>query len=903
MSKLCDVRSMYGQDFGVIVTNAPSNVIQTMEGQLPKNMVLISSHNTEENNDDQMPAIFATDYNGNPLRLTYAIHTINGLYPNNNGELELHIDGKSIQENNDNKLYVDTNNLTYCSFNNLGVSKVAKSLISRANSSYPIDTFINVDKNGVLYVSDSFLEYMYKYVAEKIYKNLYVIIMDNVKGWLSDVYGLYYPSDRMQILPISPDNIIITKAYTLYYKSLSGVPEEVNIDINNNDYPIKEVVMMSNSTSVEVDSQSTTEITLYRHSIDFTITFYPNYNLQNGRFLKNQYYIKVQPQTFEDNQFLLFYFDQNNVCDEDSNVNAPFTIETETINLNSLYYNQDIEFSFNNKKYKYFEDVQYTLEIYYVKSNSETNTDDAIKIVSKNINEDIKKYSNYLVIPLSYEDGKNDIYEQLKNYLYTVETISKEENDTDFNITKLSDSSNIYKYILRYDINGERTYTYEKIFNIKYELTNLYVPNNYMEIRSIMINKFEDVSVNNENNQNNGIFPKYASKYDDNNVTGFDITYDKNNIYIEFNNTGITNLFSNLSYDTENNKELSIISILGGFIKPIFITNAGISGNDIEYSIYDPFEYENKTLAQSDINYYSLKQGDNVHIHRHQNEKNYACIDFINNIYPLPSEVSTRNSILSILYALNVKDFIFQNSNSRTHSSNTNILNYGFSIYNIHGPNINLHFTMDYTKFFNDNIKVFDNTFGHYGKPRLSTESISNNNFHITNNILLDDSGNEPNTNEITDSIYYNTLFFIAISEDLYKIMSNVSITANCTYKDNTTTTLNIMSGEIKGQLITQSDDPSLPYQLTYKGKKYYVYVIEYSKLAYVQLVDTGSVIFEPILEQFSKILSIEYTWKYQNNNDASSNASVKNTFNYELGFDVRFDSNETQAPNITSIG
>ena len=114
MSKLCDVKNMYGQDLGISVTNATVSLLKTQD-KLPKNMLMISSPEDENGNDLGMPSIFGTDYNGNFIQLTYAIQTMNGLYPNSYGYLQLNIDDKTIKEKNQ-KLAVDTNNLTYCSF-------------------------------------------------------------------------------------------------------------------------------------------------------------------------------------------------------------------------------------------------------------------------------------------------------------------------------------------------------------------------------------------------------------------------------------------------------------------------------------------------------------------------------------------------------------------------------------------------------------------------------------------------------------------------------------------------------------------------------------------------------------------------------------------------------------------
>lgn len=880
MSKLGDVKSMYGQDFGITVTNAPSNIIQSIDEKgfkLPKNMILISSHTVDEN-DDEMPAIFATDYNGNPLRLTYAIHTVNGLYPNDKGELELHIDKKSIKENEDKNLYIDTNNLTYCSFNNLGVTKVSKSLTSRSNSKYPIDTFINVDKNGVLYLGDNFLDYMYEYIKDKIYKNLYPIIMDNIKGWLIDEMTInYYPSDRIIVLPISENGIIIKRQFRLQYKSLSGVPEEINIDINNNDYPIKEVVLLSNSTNVVEDPLSTPEIPLYRHTMDFTITFYPNYNLQNNIFLDNQYYIKIQPQTFNDQQYLMFTFNQNNVFDQNTNnFERPFDIISQDINLNTLQQNQDILFNFKNK-YKYFDDANYTLEIYYIKSNNENNADDAIKIISKNVNEDISN-QQMLTIHFSNDGGENNLYQQLKDYLFTVEI---QKNDVI--ITKLSDSSNLYKYVLKYEINGERTYLYENTFKVNYLVTNLYIADNYItKINNLKI--YEPVNLN-ENGQEQEIYTmeKYlqfgsefstqfpSNEYIDSDHTendlGLNIVFNKNEIYMIFEEKFISKIFSNLMTITNNGQSIDgfVMSILVNFKDDIYIEGIGGENRDKnEYSIYD---------ADTGIT-----SEDEAITHNHDPRITFPCIGSnYRYIYPNKDNIVINGKkTLSILTFVDIDELVFQNTieSNRTHSSNSRQINYGFSIDNAHGPTIVFDFTMDYAKFVNDNIKIFNWKFGHYVKPILEDSDYQNVFFDISN-----DGTNNPELEEIqAETEYHNSLFFIGISEDLYNIfdMTNNSfeINASCTYYDNG----NITPGTIKGRSISNT-----PYPYT-DDKNYYIYAIEYSKLFYKDDPSTTEgYSYEPILETFSTNIEIKYKWNYKTNGEHNK----INKFNYILGFNI----------------
>jgi hypothetical protein len=80
MSKIFDVKNMYGQDFSVVTTNAPTNIIKSSQTKLLANTILISSPEDENTGlDNNLPSIFVTDYNAQPLQLTYPLYMKNGL--------------------------------------------------------------------------------------------------------------------------------------------------------------------------------------------------------------------------------------------------------------------------------------------------------------------------------------------------------------------------------------------------------------------------------------------------------------------------------------------------------------------------------------------------------------------------------------------------------------------------------------------------------------------------------------------------------------------------------------------------------------------------------------------------------------------------------------------------------
>ena len=128
-SKIYDVEKMYGQDFSIVTTNAPSNIIKQAKKLLPNILLISSPENSEGNADNNLPAMFITDYNAQPLQLTYALHMANGLnYSEQYGYAFINIDHSTITTENidgSGQLKVDTNNLKNASFYNKGVVKLS----------------------------------------------------------------------------------------------------------------------------------------------------------------------------------------------------------------------------------------------------------------------------------------------------------------------------------------------------------------------------------------------------------------------------------------------------------------------------------------------------------------------------------------------------------------------------------------------------------------------------------------------------------------------------------------------------------------------------------------------------------------------------------------------------------
>lgn len=170
MSRLGYIQNSYGSQFNIGIANTYSNNILT-GSNLPANSIIVSSNIDDEGNDTGTYSLLATDYQGNAVRLTYTIQEGNGLYyDEKNDSLSLHIDNTTILNNNgvlsatlsnsinnivlksnDNKIYVDTQNLPLASSDNYGVGNIDGSTIKSDEGTIYVDThnlqYSNTDSN------------------------------------------------------------------------------------------------------------------------------------------------------------------------------------------------------------------------------------------------------------------------------------------------------------------------------------------------------------------------------------------------------------------------------------------------------------------------------------------------------------------------------------------------------------------------------------------------------------------------------------------------------------------------------------------------------------------------------------------------------------------------------------
>ena len=112
MSRLNDINSLYGKQFGVAIANTTAENVMKAEG-LPKNYFIIASPAAKLKNsrlDFGAHSLIVTDAFGTPVRMTYSMSEGNGLVISN-GSLKINIDNYTIKESSDGKLYVDIQNL------------------------------------------------------------------------------------------------------------------------------------------------------------------------------------------------------------------------------------------------------------------------------------------------------------------------------------------------------------------------------------------------------------------------------------------------------------------------------------------------------------------------------------------------------------------------------------------------------------------------------------------------------------------------------------------------------------------------------------------------------------------------------------------------------------------------
>lgn len=201
MSKLGNIQESYGKQINIAVANTfGENVLAST--QLPKNNIIIASPVDADANDIGTYALFVTDYEGNAVRLTYTIQPGNGLRIDNDNTdiikfdidnesivtdelgslyvgIDNVIDGTTIQQYENSKIGVVTENLDIASAETLGVLGIDEHTIkTNLDGSIHVETenldranenqvgvvtsdnnTINIDSEGVISVNTQNLNY------------------------------------------------------------------------------------------------------------------------------------------------------------------------------------------------------------------------------------------------------------------------------------------------------------------------------------------------------------------------------------------------------------------------------------------------------------------------------------------------------------------------------------------------------------------------------------------------------------------------------------------------------------------------------------------------------------------------------------------------------------------------
>lgn len=167
MSKLHDIQNSYGNNFSIIVANTYSYNIMNASG-LPKSSIIIAAPFDKNSYEDVGKySMIVTDYEGNPVRLTYSFETGNGLKFEND-QLKFTIDENTIVDENqkltatlsniidmstltsvDGKIFVNSQSLGNASQYEQGLYRIDNNSIQSFNG------MLHVDMSGLDHASDN----------------------------------------------------------------------------------------------------------------------------------------------------------------------------------------------------------------------------------------------------------------------------------------------------------------------------------------------------------------------------------------------------------------------------------------------------------------------------------------------------------------------------------------------------------------------------------------------------------------------------------------------------------------------------------------------------------------------------------------------------------------------------
>ena len=519
MSKVGDIKKMYGQDFSIVVTNAPAEVINnyTTYSHGPKllsNILLISSP-MNKNQDTKQPTLFVTDYNGEPLQLTYSFAFGNGLKPNKDGNISMTIDNNTIKSSSTG-LYVNTKALDVLGNNRLGLAKTNTN-VDRNDPDLPDGvgtlSFITNDQNGTLYLASSFFSWLDNYIKYRINEAIKPLITTNLSGWIKYNGSNYNNGENISISSNQTNNVQ-SLYFDFYYKSTDGDPESVTI---NNDldstYPL---FMCPDNLMSQVDKTETIgDENIYTHKVSgINLLFYPNLNLVLNESYPINYNISIIPDSWTENSINTFsikvYQDklpnkigmnieqnyQISIHEMVTNVDSDKTINFKILNdFANLFLNG----SYNYDKL-YDGNIVFSLNIYYKYQNN-------LLLIYENNN--ISNYiaQNTFIVPIPITSTWLDLLVNKNANTEYIQQFGK--YTTNVNL------STEYVTELKINIKGIEK-TYKSTSNIKYNTNVITVP----KISDLLADVAELMTINGETVLNTD----YTNSSENNSVSTIDKT-------------------------------------------------------------------------------------------------------------------------------------------------------------------------------------------------------------------------------------------------------------------------------------------------------------------------------------------------------------------------------------------
>ena len=384
MSKLGDVRKMYGQDFGIVVTNATANIINNYttyfgDKKLLSNILLISSPVGSDGNDIKRPSLFATDFNGEPLQLTYSISLNNGLILDDDMNVKLNIDNNTLQTNN-NKLFVDTNKLNIIGVNKLGVGKISNEngAVVRSNN-IPTETFIDTTNDGILFLTNSFFDWLQEYIFKQINNAIAPLVSSNLSAVIQYNGVNYYSGDNI-FLEKNTDFVSIVINYKSYREDDST--EKMRIESSNSVLPIVDLESEVEPEILENSLNNVGNVQLYNYVVSTEFSIYPNLNMDEyGNSFDTNYIIYLQSNHWDESNKSIFTFTSKKY-------DKPFNLEIESkeiiiqnlYNLKNSDNQKDRKYSFNIIRNYFYDNlfpnnnfskynISFNLKIYYDSEN------------------------------------------------------------------------------------------------------------------------------------------------------------------------------------------------------------------------------------------------------------------------------------------------------------------------------------------------------------------------------------------------------------------------------------------------------------------------------------------------------------------------------------------------------